>query len=65
METTKYGWIICEWDNTVEKDSCEKCNTVPDQIYFRSDGGYDCREGRYWCIKCINKEEKEIDRELQ
>lgn len=65
MITTKYGWAICEWDNEIEKDKCENCGKIPNQIYFRSDNYYDCREGKYWCMSCILKEQKEIDKDLE
>jgi hypothetical protein len=46
---------LCEWDNKIERESCESCKCVPDEIYYRRTC-FDVDEGEYWCSKCIDRE---------
>lgn len=50
---TKYGFEKCEFSD----DTCEKCNKKVKDVFFRSNNPYDCREGDYWCMDCVLKEE--------
>lgn len=49
------GFDICEWvadgDDLCSGD-CTRGLGLGDQIWFLSDGGYDSREGSYYCRRC-------------
>lgn len=62
------GFAKCEFEPSVN-DPCEKCGAKKQQLYFGNVNYWDCREGDYWCAKCVaelfeansNPEEWEVE----
>lgn len=43
-----YGFRRCEFDDS----GCDQCKQSTAFLYFLSNGGYDAREGEYYCAAC-------------
>lgn len=52
------GFEKCGFDQN-DDDTCEQCGIRNEQLFFQSSGGYEPREGVYWCITCIDKMKRE------
>jgi hypothetical protein len=59
-------FIPCDWDNKIEKDKCQKCGKIPDEMFYRKTKR-NSSGGDYWCKSCKeqweedNKPEDKID----
>lgn len=48
------GFEKCEHEPSAN-DPCEKCGAKNQQLYFGNVNYWDCREGDYWCAKCVRE----------
>lgn len=45
----------CEWDNTIEQDKCQKCGSVPDEMWFVPVKSAYEGTGLYYCKTCADQ----------
>jgi len=58
------GFQECEW-NPINNKKCECCEHTPTgKNYFKSDNGYDSREGIYYCGPCVIMEANDIQSDI-
>ena len=54
--------IKCDWNNNEERDTCQRCGIVPDEMWFiPSERSPYEGSGRYYCKPCAELIEKNDD----